>query len=171
MKHMFNSKGFTLVEMILYVSLCSILLLSLSTLFSFLLQSKIRSQVMAEVNQQGFQVMQLMSQTIRNGRSVETPTLGLASSTLSLTTANALLNPTLFKVATSTLYIQEGSGQLLPLINGRVTMSNLLFQNVSSASSTDRLIKISFTLSSTTTSPRSEYLYTKDFFGSATIRK
>jgi Tfp pilus assembly protein FimT len=64
-------KGFTLVEMSLYVAICAILLLVLSSFLSFLLGARVRSQAITEVNQQGFQVMNLITQTIRNGRSIE----------------------------------------------------------------------------------------------------
>ena len=165
-----SKKGFTLVEMVLYVSLCSIILLALSTFLSYLLASRVRSQSISEVNQQGFQVMHMMTQTIRNGRSITTPSLGTASSTLSIITANALLNPTVFTTASGTMKIKEGSSSYVPLTNKRVTVSNVLFENVSSASSTEKIIRISFTVDYLNLSGRSEYSYTKTFKGSATLR-
>jgi type II secretory pathway pseudopilin PulG len=171
MKKLFrNQKGFTLVEMVLYVSLCSMILLALSTFLSFLLGSRVRSQSISEVNQQGFQVMHMMTQTIRNGRSITTPALGGASSTLSVITANALLNPTVFTSASGTMKIKEGSNNYISLTNKRVTVSNLLFENVSSSSSTEKIIRISFTVDYLNLSGRDEYSYTKTFKGSATLR-
>jgi UPF0716 family protein affecting phage T7 exclusion len=154
MKKLFrNQKGFTLVEIL-----------------SFLLGSRVRSQSISEVNQQGFQVMHMMTQTIRNGRSITTPALGGASSTLSVITANALLNPTVFTSASGTMKIKEGSNNYISLTNKRVTVSNLLFENVSSSSSTEKIIRISFTVDYLNLSGRDEYSYTKTFKGSATLR-
>lgn len=164
-------QGFTLVEMVLYVAICSILLLSLSVFLSFLLGSRVQSQSITEVNQQGFQVMSLLTSTIRNGRSIQTPSIGLSSSTLSLTTANALLNPTVFSLASTTMRVQEGSKSPIALTNSRVAVSGLAFQNVSSASSTEKIIRISFTIDYINTSGRQEYSFSKTFNGSATLRQ
>lgn len=164
-------KGFTLVEMVLYVSLCSIILLSLSTFLSFLLESRVRSQSISEVNQQGLQVMSLITQTIRNGRSIQTPAIGVTAPTLSITTANPLLNPTVFLLSSTTLSIQEAGKQAIPLTNSRVQVSALVFQNISSSSSTEKIIRISFTLDSRNPQGRNEYAFTKTFIGSATLRQ
>ncbi len=165
-----SCKGFTLVEMILYVSICSILLVSISTFLSFLLEARIRSQAITEVNQQGFQVLHVMTQTVRNGRSIQTPTIGNTSSSLSITTGNTLLNPTVFDSSSTTLRITEGSNIPFPLINSRVKISALTFQNVSSTSSIEKIIRISFTLEYYNKGGRGEYSYSKSFNGSATLR-
>ncbi len=170
MKNFSNQKGFTLVEMILYVAICSILLATISIFLSFLLGARVRSQSITEVNQQGFQVMNLITQTIRNGRSIEVPSIGTSSTTLSITTGNALLNPTVFMLSSSTVRIKEGSSSVLPLTNSRITVSNLLFENVSSISSVEKIIRISFTVNSVNAGGRSEYSFSKSFSGSATLR-
>lgn len=163
-------KGFTLVEMILYVALCSLLLVSISTLLSSLLSARVRSQAINEVNQQGFQVMHLMTSTIRNGRSIQTPSIGATSSLLSVTVVNSIASPTIFNIASGTLRIQEGSGVSVALTNSRVSASALQFQNVSSASTTEKIVKLTFVLSSNNISGRSEYSFSKTFTGSATLR-
>lgn len=159
------------MEMVLYVALCSILLLSLSTFLSFLLGSRIKSQAITEVNQQGFQVMQFMTQVIRNGVTVTSPLPGATSSLLSVTTSVPLVSPAVFSVATSSLVIQEGGGRQIPITNSRVRISSLLFQNISTATSVDKTIAISFTLEYVSSSTRSEYTFSKSFSSSATLRK
>lgn len=115
--------------------------------------------------------MSLMTQTIRNGRSIQSPSMGNSSSTLSITTGDALLNPTVFTMSSSTVItIKEGSKTILPLTNSRVEVSALTFQNVSSASSTEKIIRISFTIDYLNPLGRSEYSFTKSFSGSATLR-
>lgn len=156
--------------MVLYVSLCSIILLSLSTFLSFLLGARVRSQAITEVNQQGFQVMYQITQTIRNGRSIQVPSIGVSSSTLSLTTGVPLLNPTLFSISSSTFIIQEGGKIPVALTNSRVKVSALTFQNISSVGSTDKVIRISFTIGYVNSQGREEYSFTKTFNGSATLR-
>jgi type II secretory pathway pseudopilin PulG len=166
-----HQKGFTLVEMILYVSVCSILLLTISTFLSFLLGARIRSQAMTEVNQQGFRAMNLLALTIRNARSIEIPVISATSSTLSLTTKDPNLNPTIFDIASGTLRIKEGGKQPVVLTNSRVIVSGLTFQNLSATSSLERIIRISFVVDYGNISGKDEYSFTKTFSESATLRK
>lgn len=166
-----NTKGFTLVEMVLYVSICSLFLLVLSTFLTYLLGARIRSQTIAEVNQQGFQVMHRLTSTIRNGRSIEVPGLGSSSSTLAVTTGVPLVDPTMFYASSGVMTIREASNNPVPLTNSRVVLSNLVFQNVSSSSSSDKIIRISFTLSHINLGGREEYTFIKNFSGSATLRQ
>jgi len=170
MKHLFNPKGFTLVEMTLYVAICAVLLLSLSAFLTFLLGARVRNQAITEVNQQGFQVMSMITQTIRNGRSIETPSVGATTTILSLTTGNALINPTVFDLSSSTMRIKEASKVPVPITNSRVLVSALSFQNLSSSSSTEKIIRISFVIDYKNSGGRPEYSYTKTFSGSATLR-
>lgn len=163
-------QGFTLVEMVLYVSICAALLLSVSIFLSFILSARIRNQAVTEVNQQGLRAMNLITQTIRNGRSVQNPGIGATSSSLSLTTSNPLLNPTVFDVSSSTLRITEGSKSAVPLTNSRTQVSGLTFENISSASGTEKIIRISFTIDYNNNTGRVEYTFSKPFTGSATLR-
>jgi type II secretory pathway pseudopilin PulG len=163
--------GFTLIEMTLYVAICSILLFSLSTLFAHLVGARVKSQAVNEVNQQGEFLLYSLTYAIRNAQSVDVPLLGTSSQGMSLTTFTPSLNPTVFSASGSTFFVQEAGGTAIPLTNNRVSISNLLFENVSSASSTDRIVRIMFTLSARTQAVQQEYNYTKTFKGSATLRQ
>ncbi|MBP6888840.1 MAG: prepilin-type N-terminal cleavage/methylation domain-containing protein [Candidatus Pacebacteria bacterium] len=166
-----KSKGFTLIEMILYVAICSMLLLSLSTMFSFLLGSRVKSQAITEVNQQGFFVMHLLTSSIRNAKSVDTPAMSATSPTLSITTQSPLLSPTVIGTSNQVIVLTEGAATALPITNSRISVSSLLFENISSSSSTDRVVRISYTLTYKSASLRQEYSYSKTFTGSATLRQ
>lgn len=159
-----------MIEMILYVAICSGLLLSLSIFFTFLLGQRVKNQAIQDVNQQGQQVMWLITQTVRNARSIESPSIGVASSSLSVTTADPLRNPTLFSLNGGTLQIQEGASSSVPLTNSHVSATSLLFENVSSSSSSEKILRVRFVLSYINPSGKVDYEYTKSFLGSATLR-
>src|SRR3989338_6871109 len=74
-----KSNGFTLIELLLYVGIASIILLVTSLFLSTLLQSRIKNQTIAEVEQQGLAVMQLITQTARNADSVNSPDTGASA--------------------------------------------------------------------------------------------
>lgn len=164
-------KGFTLVEMLLYVSICSIFLFSVSLLMGSLASSRVKNQVVNEVNQQGFQVMHLMTQTIRNARSIEYPARGASSSTLQLTTGDPILNPTFFFASSSVLYSREGGALPLSLTNKKVLVNNLIFENISASTSLEQVIKIRFTIDYDAKDLKEGYIFSKNFSGTATLRK
>lgn len=114
--------------------------------------------------------MSLITQTIRNGRSIQVPSMGTSSSTLSITTGDVALNPTVFSLSSTTVEVKEASKNAMSLTNSRVRVTALTFQNVSSGSSTEKIIRISYTLDYINPTGRSEYSFTKSFTGSATLR-
>ncbi len=164
-------RGLSLIEMLLYVAISSVILLSLSLLLSFLLGQRIKNQSISDVNQQGSQIMQLVTQTIRNSRSIDNPPVGATSSMLSMTMPDPLLSPTVFDVVNGVVRIKEGSNDVIPLTNSHISVSSLIFQNISSTSSTDRIVRISFTIDHNNANGRNENSFSKSFIGSATLRQ
>ncbi len=164
-------RGLSLIEMLLYVAISSIILLSLSLLLTFLLSQRIKNQSISDVNQQGLQVMQLVTQTVRNARSIDTPSIGGTSSVLSMTMPDPLLSPTVFDVVNGVVRIKEGSNDVINLTNSHISISSLLFQNISSTSSTDRIVRVTFTVDHNNVNGRNENSFSKSFTGSATLRQ
>lgn len=162
-------KGFTLIELLLYLSLSAIMILIVSVFLATLLQSRIKNQAIAEVDQQGIQVMQLISQTIRNAENINYPGQGASASTLSLDVIESSNDPTVFDISNGTIRIIEGSDSATSLTSNRITASNLTFQNLS-RDDTPGVIRIQFTLSHVNPSGRNEYDYSKTFYGSASLK-
>ena len=170
MRRNIKQKGFTLIELLLYVGISSVMLLAISVFLSTLLQSRIKNQTIAEVGQQGLQVMQLITQTVRNADVLNSPLQGASASSLSLNTYTAGNNPTVFDLSGGAIRITEGATAAVILSNTRVTASALTFQNLSRAN-TPGTIRIQFTITHVNTEGRNEYQYTKTFVGSATLRQ
>lgn len=163
------NKAFTLIELIIYIALLSIMLLGITSFIKTTLQTRARNQVIAEVEQQGVQVMQILSQTIRNAESIIFPGLGSNASTLILDVVNPIVDPTTFSLFNNSISIQEGGGSLIALNNSRIEVQNLIFQNFSRLD-TPGLVKFNFTLIYKNQSVRPEYNYSKTFYGSAALR-
>lgn len=164
-----NSGGFTLVETLLYVSIISVMLLVFSVFLFLILQSQTKFQTVSEVDRQGIQAVQVMTQTIRNAKKINIPAQGASGATLSVDMADSGKTPTVFNSSGSNLQIKEGTGPIIPLTNSKIAVSGLAFSNVSKTN-TPGIIKFQFTLSYINLSGRNEYSYSKTFYGSAAVR-
>lgn len=164
-----NKDGITLIEIVLYIAIFTAILLAGSTLYNTAMQSRAKSQTMAEVEQQGLQLMQLITQTIRNATALNSPTIGTSASSLSLNVSVGANSPTIFDLASGQVRIKEGAAAAVPLTNSRVVASGLNFYNLSRLG-TDNILRIEFTLSHINPSNLQEYSYTKTFYSSASLR-
>lgn len=162
-------KGFTLVETLLYVSIVSVMLLVMSAFLFLILQSRTKFQTISEVDQQGIQVVQILTQVIRNSKKINVPSVGSSGAMLSLDTADVGKTPTVFSSAVANMQIKEGTGAAIPLTSAKVLVSGLNFSNVSGAN-TPGSVKFQFTLTYVNPSGRNEYVYSKTFYGSASLR-
>lgn len=170
MKIQKTQSGFTLIELLLYVSISAVLLLVISVFLSSLVQSRIKNQTVAEVEQQGLQVMQIITQTARNAEAITLPAQGVSASSLTLDVITAASDPIVFDLSSGVIRITEGAGSAIVLTNSRIVASALTFQNLSRAS-TPGTIRIQFTLTHVNPEERNEYSFTKTFIGSATLRQ
>ncbi len=164
-----RSRGFTLIETLLYASIISVLILSFSVFFSIILQSRIKHQTMSQLDQEGIQAVQIVSQTIRNSKIINLPAQGATGATLSLDIFDNVKNPVVVNSSAGNIQIKEGTGAVIPLTSSEILVSNLLFSNVS-RNDTPGIIKFQFTLTHINPSLRNEYDYEKTFYGSASLR-
>lgn len=164
-----KQSGFTLIEMLLYIALSSIMLLALTQFFGLALSVRIKAQSVAEVEQQGTAVMKAMTQIIRNASSITAPTAGAASSSLTIIVPTGAKSPTVFDLSNGVLRITEGANGAVNLTDNRVALTNLQFSNLSGTAERGT-VRIQFTLSRLNVSSTNEYDYTQNFIGSATLR-
>lgn len=165
-----SKSGFSLLELLLYVATSSIILLATSIFLSTLLESRIKNQTIAEVEQQGVQVMQIITQTIRNADTINSPSIGASSASLSLNTVLATTTPTVFDLSGGVVRVKEGTGAVVALTNQRVSVTNLSFSNFS-RSGTPGVVNISFVISTVNNSGRNEYSFSRFFSGAAALRQ
>lgn len=162
-------RGFTLIELLLYVSIVGGILLSASTFFATVLEARVKNQSIAEVDQQGTLVMDLMTASIRNAASITTPAAGASGNSLTLAMTTGAINPTIINLSGATLQIKEGAGATVALTNSKVQVDSLTFTNLT-RSGTPGVIRISLTLSRVNAGGKNEYSYQKTFVTSAALR-
>ena len=154
--------GFSLLELLLYIGLASTILLVTSSFFVLTVKSKVKNQTIAEVEQQGARVMQIINQKIHNATVLTSPSQGSMASILNLNGGT-----TIFDLSNNTIRINEGTP--INLISDKVLVTNLSFHNLSYID-TPGIIRTQFTLVHVNSSGRNEYDYSQTFYGSANLR-
>ena len=161
--------GFTLIEVLLYVSIAGILLTGITTFFLITVQARTKYQTISEVENQGSQVVNLIAQTIRNGTALTTPPANSSAASISITTAVASTTPTIFDLSGGTVRITEGANTAAPITSSRVIVSNLVFYNLTRTNAPSS-IRFQFTLSSVNPANKNEYEFSQTFYGAASLR-
>lgn len=164
-----KNRGFTLVELLLYAAMLSIIIFSVGIFLSLLLQSRTKNQVIAEVEQQGVLAMQRMTQVVRNSTLINSPATGASGSTLSVTMPQAPSSPTVFALSGGVITMAQGMGATVGLTNNLVSVSGLTFSNLSRAG-TVGTVRLQFTITYINNSGRNEYDYSKTFDSDASLR-
>lgn len=164
-----SQKGFTLVEIVLYIAGTVILLFVIVELYAIILQTRVKSELVSEVEQQGALVMGRLEQSIAEAQAISAPSAGTIASTLSLDVVSAAADPTKYDLADGSVRINEGGQPPVFLTNDLVTASGLSFHNLS-RTGTEGNIRAWFTLSAKGTSSRSELRYSRTFYVSASVR-
>ena len=149
----FNS-GFSLLEILIYVSILSIIVVIVSSTFVSLSRGRGQSMARNEVNNAIRFSTELLRQDIKNASVVSVPTTGSTSSTLTLTRGGTVI---IYDVSGGSLRRQEGINNPVNLTNSSVTVSTPVFTRIENTntlfSDTDISLKINMTFSYNSTSP------------------
>ncbi|MFA9288628.1 MAG: type II secretion system protein J [Weeksellaceae bacterium] len=164
-----HKSGFTLVEILLYLGISTVIISTASFFIISMLQTQARNRVASQVETQGVQVLQQITQAVRNARQINTPAAGVTATSLSVQTVTPATNPTVFNLNNGILQLTAGAGAATALHSNTVTASNVQFINLSRAS-TPGSVKMQFTLTYNNPSGRQEYNYSKTFYATASIR-
>lgn len=171
MKRIFNKKynGVSLIELIVYVGIMAIILLALG---SFIISSQKmgkKNQAINEVEFQGNQLIRFVAQSIRNSKTINSPTAGNNTASLSIDTDVFGNNPTVFDLSSGKLRIKEGSNAAVDLNSDQVQVSNLIFKNLANVG-TKGIIYVQFDINYLNPGNISELNYQKTFYVSAQER-
>lgn len=165
----FSQSGFTLIELIVSLGLATILLGAIFGLYLASSQMRARINATAEVEQQGLQAMEIITQTIRNSSAISNPSTGASGASLTLSVPTVAKSPTIFSLSNGQLQIKEGTSAVTPITSNRVSVSNLTFQNLTAAGS-GGLVRVTFTLGSNYQTGKMANVYSKTFVTSAALR-
>lgn len=160
--------GFTLIEMLLYVAIISILITAMISFSWDAIYGGVRSSTEQEVNQNTRLAAKRILYEIRNASGVNI----VSGSTLNLSSSDSSRNPTVIDVSGGRLRIGYGASGPCPtsspcyLTSNQVTVSNLIFTNLSSSPYEN--IKFSITVEAT--GGVQEFNKSETFIGAGEVR-
>lgn len=162
-------RGFTLIEVLLYVLTAATLIGIISSLLITLLALRAKNGVISEVTEQGVQALLVVTERIRHAQAIQSPASGASAPALTLTMREPAQNPTIFSSFNGKLLIKEGSGPAQVLITPPTFATDVLFANVSAAA-TSGTVRLQFRLNHTNSGNRQEFSYSQIFYASASLR-
>lgn len=169
-----KSKGFTLVELLVYIAIFAILITTVTLFAIAFIKSTTRGRIKNEVTLGAYSAMKAMIYEIKRANNVYTPTSVFDShpGQLSLETGQELPGGEeityldFYLDSDNELYIKRESQDAQILISENLKVTNLEFKHLDSGSES---VQINLTLEYDT--PASEYQYSYSLTSSASIRK
>jgi type II secretory pathway pseudopilin PulG len=167
-KYLTKKDGFTLLELLLYISITSIILLVIIGLLYQIIQGQIKNRTVREVEQQGTEITEIITYYIRNSTGVQEPTPGNTSDQLILNMDDPAVDPVQFSSDGQNVTIQKAGDPAIPLSNSRLTVPTFNFDNLGTTNNDS--IKINMTLEHKNPEGGQEYEYIQDFTNTADPR-
>lgn len=146
-------KGFTLIELILYVSIITIVMSALIPFAWNVIEGGAKSSVEQDVSSQARFISQRIMYEIRNASDINS----VSASSISLKVANASLDPTIIDLFGGNIRIKQGPGQADILNSTDTTITSLTFTDYSSADLKAKNIQFTFTIDDNYTGARQEF--------------
>lgn len=169
-----KSKGFTLVELLVYIAIFVILITTITLFAVAFIKTTTKSRIKKDVSLGAYSAMKAMAYEIKRANNVHTPTSALDShpGQLSLETSQELpageeiTYVDFYLDSDNKLYIKRENQNPQLLISENLKVTNLEFEHLASFSES---VQINLTLEYDTTV--SEYQYSYNLSSSASIRK
>ncbi|MFH1671339.1 MAG: type II secretion system protein [Candidatus Portnoybacteria bacterium] len=166
-----KKRGFTLIEMLVYISVLVIILASVLAFLSWLIKSNAKSRAMREVLENSQRAMEAIAFEIKSAKGVYTPTS--AATQLSLETTNYLPSEEattyidFFLCDGASICLKKENQAPVILTSREVEINNLQFDLIGPATSS---VRISFEASFMASSNKPEYQASLDFSSTVSLR-
>jgi len=132
-KNLSSQRGFTFVEIIIYLAIVGMVVTSLVTFALSISGQQNKNYVVQEVQANARTALDIMSQRIKSASDVNiaSSVFGANPGILSLAMADVGKNPTIINLtgANGTLQIKEGIASPVALTSNKVKVTNLVFTN------------------------------------------
>ncbi|MDD4628778.1 MAG: prepilin-type N-terminal cleavage/methylation domain-containing protein [Candidatus Peribacteraceae bacterium] len=128
-------RGFTLIELIIYIAISAIVVVTLLNVMITVLGVREKTTVRAEVQQNLRYAMDRINATAHDAIGLNTgaSTFGSASGVLSFAMTGSTLNPTIFSLSGAQIYIKQGASSAAAITAPGVLVDQFLLTNLSAA--------------------------------------
>jgi hypothetical protein len=161
-------KGFTFIELILYVAILTTMLIALIPFAWNIIGGGVKSATQQEVFSNARYISERIKSEIRNATGINSVT----SSQISLSTATVATNPTVIALSGNNITITQGAGSAVNLNSQNTRISSLTFTNYTSADTKSKHIQFVFTINAyyPNAGTRQEFNDSTTIEGSAEVR-
>lgn len=163
-----SPKGFTLIEVLIYVAIIGVVISSFVSFSISSTNARNKTYVIQEVQANARVVKELISREIKEASSVVAPSSGSSTSVLELDVPDTS-NNTLYSLSNGVLYRQVGSFDPDQISSQETEISDLVFSNNSLSGDKDS-VTFSFTIDFRN-SDSNFFDYSESLSGSANIRR
>lgn len=161
-----DQKGFTFIELILYITILTIILSAIVPFALGAVGSSAKSAVQQEVSSNARYISERIRHEIRNAIGINS----VSSTSIDLATDDSLTNPTIIDLSGGNIRIRQGTSLPINLNSNGVVISNLIFTNYSSGDNKTKNIQFNFIVDSSASLARQEYQATVNVEADAELR-
>lgn len=162
-----TDRGFTFIELILYVSILTIMLSVIIPFAWDVIGGSIKSSAQQEVNTQARYLSERIKYEIRNALNVNV----LGNSLIILSTSNPATNPTyIFRTGNNLLIMQGNGSSQIMLHSANTKLSYWNVNNYSSADGKTKNVQFTFTLETAFNSSNQKYIASTTVEADAEVR-
>lgn len=167
-----NKKGFTLVEILVYIAIFAILMVVISSFVLGLIKANTKYQTKREVVENAMNITKTLSYEIQQASSIYTPTSVLGSNPGQLSLETTLNMPTDekrtyidFYLDGGNLYLKREGADSLKLNSANTKITNLVFEKFK-----PEAIKIQLTVAYKSSATKPEYQFSYSLVSAVSLR-
>jgi type II secretory pathway pseudopilin PulG len=145
-----DRRGFTLLELILYLGVIGLVLTAVIGFTMTFLDAQSSGVAYREVGRDGRYAIERIAAEMRaaTGINLGDSTFGISPGRISLSTSTPATNPTIFDVSSSAVVVSRGGSAFEPVISGGSQVDSFIIRNVS-VTGRSRVYRVELQLSST----------------------
>lgn len=132
-KNINTNQGFTLIEILLYLSLSVIMIALIGGIGVNILRGRVNVKIQEELQYNAQFLTEKLQQIISEAETIQSPVSYSASSSLSLMMKDAAKNPTIIDIDDGQLRIKEGDNNPVVVSGKDIIISDMEFFNVTHA--------------------------------------
>ncbi len=140
--------GFTLIEIIVYISLFSVVTSFMIVVFYQLIGGETSNRNRIDVDTEANFMMQKIIWAVTGTDAINRPATNATDTTLSVNKYNYSQNPIVFDIGSRNLRISKASGTPVVLGSNRITVNELTFEHLPAIQSAPEGLKITLKVSS-----------------------